>query len=40
MFDLSWGGGGGGGGGVRRMVEMVSRVDIWGCLGGSSLQKK
>ena len=25
---------------VRRMVEMVSRVDIWVCLGGSSLQKK
>ena len=33
MFDLSWGC-------VRRMVEMVSRVDIWVCLGGSSLQKK
>ena len=33
MFDLSWGG-------VRGMVEMVSRVDIWVCLGGSSLQKK
>ena len=28
------------GGCVRRMVEMVSRVDIWVCLGGSSLQKK
>ena len=27
MFDLSWGG-------VRGMVEMVSRVDIWVCLGG------
>ena len=28
------------GGGVRGMVEMVSRVDIWVCLGGCSLQKK
>ena len=28
------------GGCVRRMAEMVSRVDIWVCLGGSSLQKK